>query len=310
MARPRLAVVYIGDAKYHEMTLYSLASLARSHEMPLDLHILQSNYDADIDFKFSNFVSSRGHRLLVRRVSFKTPKTGPRACASIYAYISDTMFLKGAAIEALAPDYDYILYLDSDTLAFDDLRLHALYGFPEVAAACVDQTAAGAYDDAAEPQTSQRTASLFNSGLLLVNAKEWRRGGVHQRFIHCLQQHQVACPYFSACEPNDQCSLNMALAGAWRALDPKLNVQKVAMHTRTWAQARLRHYTGPSKFLPLQLHRCDHREYALLCSISRETGLPHPGAFHDGGLSYRLNGIRRWGDIRRAERALAHISPT
>ena len=67
MSTPRLAVVYIGDQKCHQLSLYSLASIARSHAAPLDLHFLQSNYDAEIPEALITFVASCGHRLIAAR---------------------------------------------------------------------------------------------------------------------------------------------------------------------------------------------------------------------------------------------------
>ncbi len=311
MPGPRIAVVYIGDANCRELTLYSLASIARSHKAPLDFRLMQSGYSAEIDRSFAEFVASRGHRLFAERVAFETPDFGSRASAKTYTYITDTMFLVGAAIKSLAEEYDYVLYMDSDTLAFGDLRLDALAGFSEPVAACVDQTIVGDRHDPECADRCRETAAssvLLNSGVIFVNAREWRRRGIYARFLQSLGEHQTACPYFKTCEPNDQCALNMALAGQWQPLDPALNVQKVAMHTAAWAQATVRHYTGRSKFLPLRVHRCDEREYALLCALSQEAGLPHPGSFYDGGLSYRLNGIRRLRDVKKAERAFGGLS--
>jgi hypothetical protein len=88
---------------------------------------------------------------------------------------------------------------------------------------------------------------------------------------------------------------------------PGLNIQKVAMHTNAWAVAPVRHYSGSSKFWPMRMHRCDQREYALLCAISEETGLVHPGYLYDGGLTYRLNGIRRAREVKMAERTMAYV---
>jgi hypothetical protein len=86
-----------------------------------------------------------------------------------------------------------------------------------------------------------------------------------------------------------------------------LNVQKSAMHTSTWANALVRHYTGPRKFLPVRCRTCDIREFALLRAISREAGLPGLG-FHDLGVAYRLNGLRRRAAVAAYEEAIRAVS--
>jgi lipopolysaccharide biosynthesis glycosyltransferase len=178
----RLAVVYIGDHKCHQLALYSLASIARSHSVPLDLHLLQSGYDAEVPAAVIESVASRGHRLFATRANFELPEVGSRAAAKTWSYITDTMFLKAAAIESLASSYDYILYVDSDILAFADLHLAELAGFEEVAAACIDQTVAGTIDwPAALNRTTCRTieaSAVFNSGMVMINARQWQARGV------------------------------------------------------------------------------------------------------------------------------------
>lgn len=305
MSEFRIAVVYVTDANYHELTLYSLASVARSHRAPLDLHLMQVGYDAAVDPAFARQINWYGHRLFVRRVSFEMPDKGSRGHAFWHAHVTDTTFLKAAAIESLAERYDYILYMDGDTLAFGDLCLDELVGFEEPVAACIDMSFVA---DDLRYRTTISPYTFFNAGLLLVNMQEWRRCNIYGHFLGASSQHQNRCPYFATCEPNDQCALNMALDGCWRPLALTFNTQRATMHTRSWSHATVRHYIGRNKFLPMRLHRCDPREHDLLCSISQETGLPHPGAFYDGGLSYWLNGIRRLRTVRKVERTLASMA--
>jgi lipopolysaccharide biosynthesis glycosyltransferase len=307
--RPRIAVAYICDRKYHDITLYSIASIARSHRYPLDFFFLQSGYRAAIPPPLAAFIGSRGHS--VERL--EAPRPGGAAKLEApgernrekHSHISGTALLKANAIEALAHSHDYILYIDGDTLAFGDLGCEALCGFAETAGVCLDLAiGTGADDPLIFRRCEQAGISpfYFNSGFMLINAAKWRETNALSRFAGNFARHQRQCPYLDPCPTHDQCVFNMTFQGDVVELPMTLNVQKCALQTELWRDALLRHYTGPYKFLPVRPWRCDRREHALLRSISRETGLPAPGLY-DLGLSYSLNGLRRRKAVASYERA-------
>ncbi len=51
--------------------------------------------------------------------------------------MSAAMFLKTRAIDLIARGFDYILYVDGDTLVLDDLHCERVAGFSETAAVCL-----------------------------------------------------------------------------------------------------------------------------------------------------------------------------
>ena len=303
--RSRIAAVYICDRKYHDITLYSIASIARSHRHPLDFFFLQSGYHVAIPPSLAAFIGSRGHAIEL----LEGPRPGHAANLEVigekHSHISGTAPLKAHAIEALARSYDYILYIDGDTLAFDDMRCEEFCGFKEIAGVCLDLAIGTGADD---PLIFERCEAAgispfyFNSGFMLINAVKWRETDALTRFAENFAHHQRKCPYLDPCPTHDQCVFNMTFQGDIVQLPTTLNVQKCALQTRLLQDAVLRHYTGPYKFLPVRPWRCDRKEHALLGSISRETGLPAPG-FHDLGVSYSLNRLRRHKAVASYERA-------
>lgn len=306
----RLAVAYMCDSNYNDLTLYSLTSIARLHRTPLTFHFMQSGYDREVPARVRALVEACGHALISESIPFKASTAGPRRDASFHAHITDTMYLKPAAIERLVNDYDYVLYVDPDTLAFDDLSLESVAGFSEIMGACLDLSIGTGFDDPGFFENCRRnglSTAFFNSGLMFVNARKWRETRASARFLEALSRHQTSCPYFEVCSPNDQCALNMTVAGDWRRLPVAWNVQKCAMHTRAWSTATLRHYTGRRKFLPIRRRTCDPREYALLRAIHRATGLPLAHGPYDFGLSYSLNFLRRTHQVRKYDKAIADL---
>jgi lipopolysaccharide biosynthesis glycosyltransferase len=291
----RLAVLYTCDINYHELTLYSLASIARVHRRPLDFHIVQIDYRRSVPTRLEEFVSSRGHRLITTASSATPVKSEPRAGSS-WEHITDAMFHKSAAIQSLIQDYDYILYVDSDILAFGELQLDALVGFEEPCAACLDLPVVSGIEHADFFGNCERngvSANFFNVGVIIVNASKWHAVRAHDRFIEALTRHADGCPYFSNCILNDQCAFNMVVAGDFVKLPLTFNMQQGALHTRAWQTATMRHYNGKNKFLSWRPWTCDVAQHTLLRAISHDTGLGAPSRAYDLGVSYWLNGIRR-----------------
>jgi lipopolysaccharide biosynthesis glycosyltransferase len=306
---PKIAVVYVCDANFHDLTLYSLASVARLHRAPLDFFLMQSEYLRAAPPTLIEMMTAGRHSLIV--------KGAPPLAASIslspqgrYSHVSIAMFLRVSAIDSLASTYDYVLYLDGDTLAFGDLHCEQIAGFTESAAACLDLSSATGFDDPSFFSNCKRngvSTAFFNSGVIMINCKKWLETCASARFMENIFLHERGCPYFTNCWPNDQCALNMTLGSDLKLLPIQWNVQKSALHTRMWESALLRHYTGPVKFLAIRPWTCDPREHALVEAISMECKLPLPSKFYDFGVSYQLNKIRRIGAILKYERAIQRM---
>ncbi len=310
-SRYKIAVVYICDANFHDLTLYSLASIARSHSTPLELFLMQSEYSRSVPVALQDMMASRGHKLTLLDAPVPDAASAMLGHQGRFAHISSAMFLKAAAIDALAADYDYVLYVDGDILVFDDLHCERVAGFEETAGACLDLSSATGFDDPNFFSNCERhnvSPEFFNSGVMMINARKWLETRASERFLQNLIRHQDGCPYFSACVPNDQCALNMTLGSDLKLLPVPWNVQKSALHTRVWQTAQVRHYTGRRKFLPVRPWTCDPREYSLLKVISKHCELPLPSSPYDFGVSYLLNKFRRHRTIAKYERAIADIN--
>jgi lipopolysaccharide biosynthesis glycosyltransferase len=301
-----VAVAYVTDANYHEMTLFALASVALVHGVPVDFFLFQHGYEREVPPRFRQAVEGRGHSLTVA----PAPAYAPAKQVSIGKHLTSTTYLRVAAIEQLAHEYAYIAYLDGDTLAFGDLHLERIAGFEESVAACLDLSVSTGFDDPAFYRNCSRNGvspDFFNAGVIVINGAKWLRTRALDRFTRNLFAHSDACAYMSECSPNDQCALNLTFDGDCRTLPVPYNVQKSALHTKAWSRALVRHYTGRVKFMPVRPWRCDRREYALLRRISAETGLALPAGAFDYGFSYFLNAIRRHRTVLRYEAAIGAI---
>lgn len=302
----RVAIAYVTDRNYHDMTLFALASVALSHRVPADFFLFQNEYAAEVPKSFRMAIEAGGHSLTVAEAPFYAPASS----LSIGKHLTLTTFSRVAVIEQLARDYAYILYLDGDTLAFGDLRCDDIAGFPETAAACLDLSVSTGFDDpsfAHNCDSNGVSPEFFNAGVIMINGRRWLETQALERFTSHLTRHSKSCTYFAECAPNDQCALNLTLDGDYRKLPVTYNVQKSALHTKAWSTALVRHYTGRAKFMPVRPWRCDQREYDLLRRICSETGLAFPSGHFDYGLSYSLNALRRYRTVSRYEAAIKEI---
>lgn len=304
----RVAVVYLGDANYHNYALFSMASLALHHSQPLDFYLMQSGYDAPLPASLVRLLTERGHRGAVAPFGL-VPAMQAHMDRALDHRITPVACGKISAISRYAADYDHVLYIDGDILAFADLDLHGRANFAEPLAACPDLSMSTGVDipdfltNCAAHGASPR---YFNSGLLFANAAAWNKMDMEARFIDAIRRHSEVCPYRAGtCDDIDQCPSNMVLNGGWRALPMALNLQKSAYQTDLWASAVCRHYTGKSKFLPVQPHRCDAREYKLLTRINALLGGIANIPPYDFGVAYAANALRRTGERRRVRAAIA-----
>lgn len=302
----RIAIAYVTDRNYHDMTLYALASVAMFHRKPVDFFLFQHEYAAAVTARYRSVIEAYGHSLTIE----EAPPYDTAYSMTVSKHLTHAAFFRVSAIEKLAHSYEYVLYLDGDTLAFGDLRCDELAGFSEIAAACLDLSVSTGFDDPGFADNCRHNAvtpEYFNSGVMMINSRKWLEAQALDRFTEHLHQHAHACVYLTHCTTNDQCAFNLTLGGAYKRLPVTYNVQKSAFQTRAWADALLRHYTGVIKFVPVRSWRCDRKEYRLLRRISGETGLALPVRFFDFGFSYSLNALRRRRTVASYDSAIEEI---
>lgn len=304
-------VLYLCDRGLHQETLFSIASLAKHSSAPLHLHFLQVGYSDSLSDSFRSYVAEKGHRLTIRRFE-ATQDYSNHSTSSIG--ITPTALMRFEAIQALVDDYNWVHYTDGDTLFFKDPCFDRIRDFAEPIAACLDQSTTDAFWDPnfhQDCRASGVSPVYFNSGLMSINAAAWRETRYLDRFEALFCMPDKPCPYHPGrCERTDQCAANCLFTENWHPLPLSLNAQRCALHTTLWADATMRHYTtGRHKFLPILRRRCDPKEYRLLKELAPVCGLPTGLGFYDGGLSYRLNRLRRYRAVKVFDKLAAKTKP-
>ena len=153
-------------------------------------------------------------------------------------HISHAAYFRLLAAELLPENLDRVIYIDSDMLVRDDisqlwnLELADNYclAVPDIACPFVDARYADCNFRHSSPYMAvispirnwqqlglDGSAPYFNSGLMVINLKAWRRDKLSEQFLQCLEHNKeyVWCW--------DQYALNVVMAGRWKTLPMRWN---------------------------------------------------------------------------------------
>jgi lipopolysaccharide biosynthesis glycosyltransferase len=133
------------------------------------------------------------------------------------AYVTVAMYYRLFFPHLVPNSIEKLLYVDIDTLVIDNLR--------ELYATDLGQCAFGAVEEAEMPlRTDLGLTSLkdyFNSGVMLMNLREWRSQRITERTIDIIltQPERIS-------EYPDQDAMNLLVQGHWFRLAPRYNLMK------------------------------------------------------------------------------------
>jgi lipopolysaccharide biosynthesis glycosyltransferase len=215
-----------------------------------------------------------------------------------FEHITTPSLLKLRAVASLVSQYDRVVYLDYDFLAFKKLKIEELDfgGYPVAAVTDMDMSHAGALRnrDVRDPSSlNDALGYYFNAGFMVFNSAAWRPEFL-DRYQATLDAHVHHCGYIDDCTTPDQCALNTIFANNWRLLPADYNMQAAGKFTKTWQTAAVRHYCGPRKCLPLSPLRSDYRDTRQLNAIHALLGRPTSQFALVYDLLFRVNCLRNY----------------
>ncbi|RPD46896.1 glycosyltransferase family 8 protein [Hymenobacter sediminis] len=145
---------------------------------------------------------------------------------------------------------EYLLYIDSDTLVVGDLDQFNQIDLGTCPVAAV-------YDNWVKTQPLlgiTEEGQYFNSGVLFMQMKEWRRQQISEQALQYLQQYPERIKYV------DQCALNAVLRNNWKKIDSRFNT----LHSYVPEMLPRKEFETylTDKVI---LHFTLHRPWAMLC---------------------------------------------
>lgn len=201
----------------------------------------------------------------------------------------------------LLPDYERVLYLDTDMIVLRPLDALWATDLNEAALAAVTNPLYPFMDhDFLGDLGLRKQAEYFNSGVLLINLDYWRRHGVMQHIL------DFAAEQGRSQEWPDQNALNVVLRDNWRRLAPEWNAQNTVFDLpvdglpfskEEALQARrspaIVHFIGPYK--PWH-YRCKHPLRALYWHHLAQTPWPERSMEGRSLANYLLRPLpEQWG---------------
>ena len=226
-----------------------------------------------------------------------------------HAHVSSATLLKMAALHAISKEFDRALYLDGDVLLMQPFDVGSIEFDGATIAAVYDMAWAGAssteLDFFSRCDANGRSPHYFNAGVIAADFTNWN-DELPRQYDAYLQDHAKSCDYKVNCGCPDQCAWNRTFESKWKRLPLTFNFQAYAIFSELWTTAAVRHYVGPTKFLPFKPWRNDSLDTQLLTKARSILGLPAIG-MPLAGLARSLNRIRHGRTIEETNQALVRI---
>ncbi len=282
----KVAYVYVTDARGYDLMKHSAISLALSQPRPANVHVFCYQFMPGASDALAGGLKALKANVVIAPLSDPALEQH-ETCL----HVTKPSLLKLLAVERLIDDYDRVVFLDNDLLIFDDLRIAELeFGSVPIAAVTdLDLT------DAGWLRNSDDTGrGYFNSGYMVFESRNWRRGEFYAAYAAALDAHDQACPYKVSCTSIEQCALNVVFDRNWLRLPFEYNMQAGAKFTSPWQTAPVRHYCGSRKFVPVSPFRNDGRDVRYVNKIRhvlRLAGSSSP-ALHE--MLFRINALRNY----------------
>ncbi|GAA2939747.1 glycosyltransferase family 8 protein [Streptomyces enissocaesilis] len=259
MSRDSTALVISIDSAYVDPACTMLRSLAANTTLDrVDVRVLHNDLDEEA---VRLLRAQRPDVLDVVAVRVE----GPDLTVDAGSHISDATYRKLTASEACA-EFDRLVILDVDVVVLGDVRELFEADLADRPLAAVQDafnpllTSPFAFPAGDRSPDEYRGLPYFNSGVMVVDAAQWRELRIEERAVEFAQDR-------SRVKIWEQDALNGVLAGNWTQLDPRWNcfpISELARHVRVrnmlavrgsgisalrrWEQeAKLIHFVGRDK---------------------------------------------------------------
>lgn len=130
------------------------------------------------------------------------------------AHISAPAYYRISIPELFDNNVEKVIYLDCDVIVKQDIQELWRHELDEYPIAAIENISGSTYKASRLEQND-----YFNSGVMLINLKEWRKKGIPEQVRNFKIQHPELI------STNDQCALNGVFKGHWKRLPQKWNMQ-------------------------------------------------------------------------------------
>ena len=228
-----LPLIFVSNKDFLNHLIVSIFSLAKNN---LDVHI---NF-----YIINNDITKTDLKKIERSIHFHKSftiincKSDNKTLSKIklkVGHINEIAFLK-----FLIGDFvkeDKALYIDSDTIILKSLKPLIAINLNEF---CIGAVEEDSYNNAMRDRVGiKKNIKTFNSGVLLIDLKKWKKFKIKQKCLEHLQKYKNNLYYL------DQDSLNSVISGKFKSLDSTYN--QIQAPTIVHFAGNKKHWSSASK---------------------------------------------------------------
>ncbi len=231
-----IPIFFAADDTYVKFMMVTMKSIIAntSSKYRYRMHVLHTNITLE-NQKLVKRMETRNCKIHFHNVTAELEKIEKNL--SIRDYYSSTTYYR-VFIAEMFPQYDKVLYVDSDTIIREDIAELYKYslGFHYIGAIrdqLVVQTEI--YGDYVEKVLGISRGAYFNAGVVLLNCVQFRRKKILKQFVELLGSYSFVVA-------QDQDYLNILCKDHVLWLDPRWNVQMVGTIPCEESKIKLVHY--------------------------------------------------------------------
>lgn len=281
----QISIVFASDNNYAQHIAVVIASIMAKTKEKVCFYVINDNISKD-----------KIEKLRDTAVTFKTKiefiSVPEDKFSNVYlsGHVSKAAYFRLALADILPNDIEKVIYLDVDLLVYDDIKKMWQIDLKNLPLAAVPD-----YGIMASPRLCKQKADViglpvgekyFNSGVLVVNLKEWRKEDYTKQILEIINNNQF--PH------HDQDALNKLFMHKWQALDLRWNIippvfnlfSKILLNSNFRKNAitarknpGIIHYAGRYKPWEFTLHNGfndKYYQYLQLTSFA-DSSMPQPG---------------------------------
>lgn len=248
-----IPIFFAADDKYTPFMMVTIKSITEnaSSKQQYQMHVLHTNISSENQAAIRRLETKNCHISFVN-VTESLQKIEKKI--TLRDYYTATTYYR-LFIADMFPEYDKVLYLDSDTVVREDIAKLYQYNLGKNYIGAVrDQLVVQTdiYGDYVEKVLGISRGAYFNAGVVLINCEQFRKLHMLRQFIELLNTYTFVVA-------QDQDYLNILCQDHVLWLDPRWNVQMMGSIPLDEEKVKLVHYNLAAK--PWHYRQCRMGSY-------------------------------------------------
>lgn len=211
----QISIVFASDDNYAQHIAVVIASIMAKTKERVCFYVINDNISKDKIEKLKNTADT-----FKTQIEFITVSEDKFVNVYLSGHVSKAAYFRLALADILPNDIEKVIYLDVDLLVFDDINKLWQIDLENLPLAAVPD-----YGIMASGRLCKQKKQViglpvgekyFNSGVLVVNLKEWRKEDYTKQILEIINNNQF--PH------HDQDALNKLFMHKWKELELRWNV--------------------------------------------------------------------------------------